>query len=30
MIDVAFPSNSNIKKKEHKKLKKYHGLREEV
>ncbi|XP_070694492.1 protocadherin-8 [Pempheris klunzingeri] len=30
MIDVAIPSDSNIRKKEHRKLKKYHGLKEEL
>jgi len=29
-IDVAIPSDSNIKKKERKKLEKYQGLKEEV
>ena len=30
VIDVAIPSDSNIKKKEHEKLEKYQGLREEL
>ncbi|TDH07510.1 hypothetical protein EPR50_G00106860 [Perca flavescens] len=30
MIDVAIPSDSNIKKKKHEKLEKYQGLREEL
>lgn len=30
MIDIAIPSDSNIKKKEHKKLKKYPALRKNL
>ncbi|KAL4006508.1 quercetin 2,3-dioxygenase [Sarotherodon galilaeus] len=30
VVDVAIPSDSNIRKKEHEKLKKYQGLREEL
>ncbi|TWW59309.1 hypothetical protein D4764_06G0008390 [Takifugu flavidus] len=30
VIDVAIPSDSNIRKKEHKKLEKYQGLKEEM
>ena len=30
VIDVAIPSDSNIKKKEHEKLEKYQGLKEEL
>ena len=30
MIDVAIPSDSNIKKKEHEKIEKYQGLKEEL
>ena len=30
VIDVAIPSDSNIRKKEHEKLKKYQGLKEEL
>ena len=30
LIDVAIPCNSNIRKKEHDKLKKYQGLKEEL
>ncbi len=30
VIEVAIPSDNNIKKKEHEKLKKYQGMREEL
>ncbi|TWW59227.1 hypothetical protein D4764_06G0007570 [Takifugu flavidus] len=30
VIDVAIPSDSNIRKKEHEKLEKYQGLKEEI
>ncbi|CAI5667744.1 unnamed protein product [Oreochromis niloticus] len=30
VIDVAVPNDSNIRKKEHEKLEKYQGLREEL
>ncbi|KAF7666152.1 hypothetical protein LDENG_00119050 [Lucifuga dentata] len=30
VIDVAVPADSNIRKKEHKKIKKYQGLKEEL
>lgn len=30
VIDVAIPTDSNIKKKEHEKLEKYQGLKEEL
>ena len=30
VVDVAIPSDSNIRKKEHEKLEKYQGLREEL
>ena len=30
VIDAPIPSDSNIKTKEHKRLQKYHGLKEEV
>ncbi|TWW80141.1 hypothetical protein D4764_10G0011710 [Takifugu flavidus] len=30
LIDVAIPSDSNIRKKEHEKLEKYQGLKEEI
>ena len=30
MIDIAVPSDSNIKKKEYEKLEKYQGLKEEL
>ena len=30
MVDVAITSDSNIRKKEHEKLKKYQGLKEEL
>ena len=30
MIDIAVPSDSNIKKKEYEKLEKYRGLKEEL
>ncbi len=30
VIDVAIPSDSNIRKKEHEKLEKYQGLKEEL
>ena len=30
VVDVAIPSNGNIRKKEHEKLEKYQGLKEEL
>ena len=30
MIDVAIPSDSNLRRKEHKRIEKYQGLREEL
>ena len=30
VIDIAIPSDSNIRKKEHEKLEKYQGLKEEL
>ena len=30
LLDVTIPSDSNIRKKEHKKLEKYQGLKQEL